>query len=395
MLISKIVNIKNLRKILLKTQTLMYIYILLGLGASLHLYLLGPRMFAGREYTHYNNYFTFKYSYQHLVQNKDLYKEYPEEHWDYYKYSPTFALMMLPFTYLPDLPGLILWNILNALMLFFALKHLALEERTKALIMWFVALELLTSIQNVQSNGLVAGLIIFSYILMEKDRSLFATLLISITVYIKIFTAITFLLILLYPRKIRNVIYSVIWIFILGFLPLLSISYSQLKFLYSSWLNLLNWDYSDSAGLSVMGWLHSWFNINLPKDYVIFTGLTLLLLPLLQFKNYKLPEFRLNFLASMLIWMVIFNHKAESPTYIIALSGVALWYFTKARNTTNLILVILAYIFTSLSPTDIFPRFLRDNYVIPYVLKAIPCILIWFKLQYELILRKLAAIHFY
>ncbi len=346
-------------------------------------------MFAGRLYTHYNNYMTFKHSFIHLIQNKDLYIEYPDEHWDLYKYSPTFALFMFPFYYLPNLLGLLLWDLLNSLFLFFAIKSLHIHDRTKSLILWFTAIELLTSIQNEQSNGLVAGLLILAFAMFEENKPFFATLFISISAYIKIFGIAGFLLILFYPKKVKSIFYSIFWMLTLALLPLLVISPAQLKFLYLRWFELLRWDYSESAGLSVMGWLNSWFKFNPPKDLIVAIGALILLVPLLNFKNYEKFIFRLTFLASILIWVVIFNHKAESATYVIAISGVALWYFIQKRKTENLILLIFAFIFTSLSPTDIFPKFLRDAFVIPYVLKAVPCIFIWFKLNFELIFQKL------
>ena len=70
----------------------------------------------------------------------------------------------------------------------------------------------------------------------------------------------------------------------------------------------------------------------------------------------------------------------ESPTYIIAMAGVSIWYFSQARTVTNMILVIVAFIFSSLSQTDVFPRSLQDNFIDPYIIKAVPCIIIWVKL---------------
>ncbi len=382
------INFEKVKNSLINLKTLLLIYILLAIASSLHSYFIGPQMFAGRLYTHYNNYMTFKYSYFHLIQNKDLYIEYPDEHWDYYKYSPTFALMMFPFAYLPNLIGLILWNLVNSLVLFFAFKSLNVDDKLKSLMLWFIAIELLTSIQNEQSNGLIAGLLILSFTLMEKEKLLLATLLISITAYIKIFGAFGALLVLLYPKRFKAIIYLAIWMVVLGLLPLIVISPEQLKFLYSSWLNLLKWDYQGSHGLSVMNWLRSWFNLEVPKNYILVPGLILLLLPLLKFKKFDDYGFRIMFLASILIWVVIFNHKAESPTYVIAISGVALWYFIQVRKIENLLLLVFAFVFTSLSPTDIFPKTLRDSFVIPYVLKAAPCIFIWFKLIYELLFDK-------
>ena len=35
--------------------------------------------------------------------------------------------------------------------------------------------------------------------------------------------------------------------------------------------------------------------------------------------------------------------------------------------------------------SDIIPRFLREEYVKPYALKALPVVIVWFKLCYEVI----------
>jgi len=47
------------------------------------------------------------------MEGKDLYAPYPNEYWDLYKYSPTFALLMAPLALLPTLAGLAGWNLLN------------------------------------------------------------------------------------------------------------------------------------------------------------------------------------------------------------------------------------------------------------------------------------------
>ncbi|MEP6804623.1 MAG: hypothetical protein ABI892_08875, partial [Flavobacterium sp.] len=49
----------------------------------------------------------------------------------------------------------------------------------------------------------------------------------------------------------------------------------------------------------------------------------------------------------------------------------------------------LAFVFTALSPTDVFPPFIRNEWMKPYVIKAVPCILIWAKITYDLLAVKL------
>jgi hypothetical protein len=50
---------------------------------------------------------------------------------------------------------------------------------------------------------------------------------------------------------------------------------------------------------------------------------------------------------------------------------------------------VLAFVFTTLSPTDLFPPFIRNEFFWPYVVKAVPCILIWGKVIYDLLFTEL------
>lgn len=74
--------------------------------------------------------------------------------------------------------------------------------------------------------------------------------------------------------------------------------------------------------------------------------------------------------------------------------GVSIWYVTAPwkRSRADIILMIFAFILTSMSPSDLFPAYLRKNYVIPYALKALPCALIWFKLVYEMCFKDYAKL---
>ncbi|MCX6310249.1 MAG: glycosyltransferase family 87 protein [Bacteroidetes bacterium] len=350
---------------------------------------LPPRISeTGLKFTHYNNYLIFKQSYFHLIQNKDLYQLYPVEHWDYYKYSPTFSLLMAPFVYLPDAAGLFLWNTLNVLVLFFALRKLpSLTDKNRLLLLGFILIELITSIQNSQSNALIAGLVIFAFLSLEKKQVGLAALFIVLTVFIKLFGLVAFALFMFYPNKPKAILYTIAWTLLLAILPLCVVPFSQLQFLYQSWLHLLQNDHSASIGFSVAGWLQTWFGVE-SKNGVVFVGAIIFCLPFLKYKFFKELKFKLFFLASVLLWIVIFNHKAESPTFVIAVSGIAIWFFAQKMKIENLILLSLAFLFTVLSPTDIFPKFLRDNYVTPYVLKAVPCIIIWCKIIFDLLFYK-------
>lgn len=364
------------------------LFTLITIGITAQSFLKKNKTFdsSGLTYTHYNNYIIFKQSYFHLCENKDLYQLFPAEHWDLYKYSPSFAVLMAPMALLPDVLGLFSWNLLNVLVLFFALwKFPAATLKSRLLMLALVLIELITSTQNSQSNALIAGLLLFAFYFLEKNKLLPATLLIVLTVYIKLFGIVAFALFLLYPNKLKAALYTLFWSILILLLPLAFVSTPQLIFLYKSWFTLLQNDHGISTGLSVAGWLSTWFGLEV-KSLVVVVGVVLFCLPFYNKNYFSDLRFRILFLASILIWVIIFNHRAESATFIIAISGVAIWYFAQKPNPVNSTLLVLVILFSILSPTDLFPKLIREKYVVPFVLKAVPCIAIWIKITYDLIL---------
>lgn len=377
-----------LYRIIENKRALLLLFALVAIFASLQAYFADLKTFEpdGVLYTTYNNYVIFRQSFFHLVQHKDLYILYEKEQWDLYKYSPAFALAFGFFALLPDVAGLTLWNLANSLTLVFAVYYLPeISQRNKGFFLFFIFFEMLTSLQNEQSNGLIAGLLILAFGLLERDKYWLAALCIVGVGFIKPFGIVALALYLLYPNKVRLTYTTAAWVVFFTFVPLLAVRWEQLLFLYKSWANLLANDHSASEGLSVASWLKTWFGWNVDKTLVTAVGVVLFCLPLLRIKAYQNYTFRLLLLASVLVWVVIFNHKAESPTFIIAASGVALWYVGQVPKTENVVLLLLAFLFTVLAATDAFPRWIQNDYFQPYVIKAVPCILVWGKITFDLV----------
>lgn len=341
------------------------------------------------RFTAYNNYLIFKYSFAHLRDYKDLYVYSLDEHWDLFKYSPTFAVLMAPFYFLPDAIGLFFWNALNAVLLLWGLWIFPFRQphwRLGAVAIVFI--ELVTSLQNSQANGLMAGLIVLAFSLMERRQFLWAAFLITLSVFVKPFGVFAYAFFLFHPQVIKHAAYSLLFALVLLVLPLCLVSPQQLVFLYKSWLHLLSWDMDASIGLSVQGMLQTWFHLTPDKNHILAVGLVLLVLPLVLVRRYKDPDFRIRYLAYVLVWIIIFNHKAESPTFVIAVSGVAVWYMSAKKNLWRNALLALVLVFTVLSPTDIFTHEIRQQYIIPYVLKAVPCILVFLAILGDLFVQK-------
>ena len=76
---------------------------------------------------HNNNFEIFRTAWGNLVAGRDLYAANPSHH-DFFKYSPTFALLFAPFAMVPFGVGMVFWNAVNAGALYWGLGQV-LEPR--------------------------------------------------------------------------------------------------------------------------------------------------------------------------------------------------------------------------------------------------------------------------
>lgn len=364
------------------------VYMLAIILVTLQSYLL-PLQSYGTEgflYTHYNNYIIFKQSFFHLIQHKNLYLWYEPEQWDLFKYSPSFALLFGVFAYLPDPIGLLIWNILNVGCLIVALVQVPrLPDRARVIMLFFILVEVVISIQSTQSNALIAGLLVLAFIAMERNRPMLAAVLITSTVFIKLFGLFGFGLFLFYPCRWKGAIAAAMSMILFAFLPLIVLPWSELMMQYQGWYDTLAEDRVET-GLSVLGWFQSWFGLNANPNTVVLIGFLMLLVPLLRWRCWIYYPFRLMALASVLIWVVIFNHMAESPTFVIAVTGVGIWFFARSRPGYQQFWLWFILLFTSLSTTDLFPKDFQLSVVEPFVLKAVPCIALWVWITIEMLI---------
>jgi len=367
----------------------------------------------GGFYSHYNNYIIFKQSFFHLIASQDLYIHYPQEQYDLFKYPPTFALLFAPFSMLPDFLGYSIWTALNLLLPVFAIYKLqGVSSRVKAAMSAPLLLEGFTSALNSQSNGLMLGLLLFAFVAMQNGRISQAVLFIWLTAFIKLFGVLFFAMLLVFPGALRKSLLRVPVIFVvLYLLPLPVLGWEGLQQQYASMFNLLAHDHGYFVKYSVMGWLQQWFGLRPNKNLILILGLGLQCLPLLvliikqklwrsgslqQMNSKSLERWQFLFAASWLLWMVIFNHMAESATYVIAVGGAMLAFsqfksmnnadFEPVKNTQLdddrynspwILAFIMMFLFTMLGPTDIYPKEVRFWIVETAQLKAFPCILLW------------------
>jgi hypothetical protein len=339
-----------------------------------------------------NNYTIYSQSFYHLIHHQTLYGYFDKEYFDLYLYSPSFPFIIMLFALMPVSVGVTLWCVFNALVLFFAVRLLNIDEKKKLFIHWFVLAELITSIQNVQVNPLVAALFILAFIAFEKKKVGLAALIIALSMFIKVFGIVGASLFILYPGRLKFIVYFILWSIVIFFSPLIFISYHELIEQYKGWFNtILSLHSMNEGDFSAMQLLASLFRFTLSDSgrYMMQgTAVILFCVKYIRYKQYENPQYKLLFLASILVWCTIFNNAVESPSFIIAITGVSIWYIADAKSKLNLFLLIFALILTSFSHSDLFPRVIRDRFVDPYVLKCLPCFLVWIKIEFELVFGK-------
>ena len=98
-------------------------------------------------------------------------------------------------------------------------------------------------------------------------------------------------------------------------------------------------------------------------------------------------------LALMLMFVNIFSTGAENSSYIISMLGVAIWFIAVPwkRSPLDIGLLVFCFVLTSLSSTDLFPGDLRTYWIRAFSLKALPVVIIWLKLVWEMCTRDYAS----
>ena len=346
----------------------------------------------------HNNFLIFRGVFWHTLQKLSLYDFYPKEYNDHNHYGPIFSLVIAPFAVVPDALGLLGWLVVLALGMYYAVRRLPLEEGRQIFLYWFCAHELLTALQMQQFNIAIAAIIVGSFAAIEKGREVTAAFLIVLGTFVKLYGVVGLAFFFFVKRKPRFILALIGWSVVCFVAPMLLSSPEYVLGQYVEWYERLAAKNGENTfalmqNISLLGMIRKVSGSASYSDlWVILPGLALFGLPYLRFGQYRHLAFRYGILSSVLLFVVLFSTGSESSTYIIPFAGIALWYVTSPWKRTgwDVALMVFAFVLSSLSPSDLFPRSLREAYVLPYALKALPPTLIWLRLSYELLTRDYA-----
>jgi hypothetical protein len=340
-----------------------------------------------------NNFWIFREAFRHLRTGADLYAAYPEAHADLFKYSPTFALLFAPFALLPPTVGYALWAAACAFAVWFGVSRLV-PARPAAIALGIAWIAVLGDLQRAQSNALVAGLMVIAWVGFERGKQAGAATAIAAGAFVKIFPLAAGMGALLHRKWLQFCLILVGVIAVGAALPFLAAAPGTLGEQYASWYAIETHDAAEQPRIGVggadlyaglMGQFRVWFGADWPHWPTQIAGLAILMLPLLtQRSRFGERIFRVQLLASLLVFCVLFNHQAESPSYVIAMIGVALWYATSEKAGWRTALMVACLVIVNLASTDLMPRSLYREYYVPWLLKTVPLIPMWIVMQLEL-----------
>ncbi|WP_291403979.1 glycosyltransferase family 87 protein [Daejeonella sp.] len=342
----------------------------------------------------FNNYLIFKFTFYSLVNERNFFLPQPENFQHYNLYGPIFSVFIAPFAILPNWLGHTLWTIFNSSVLFIAIRKLPLPSGATLAIILIAAHENLTSILSSQFNPSMTAIILLSFSFIVKKKDFWAAFMIVLGTFIKLYGIVGLAFFFFSSDKKKLILGLIFWSIIAFTLPMLFSSPEFIIQSYKDWYlavsqkNIMNSTLITDQDICLMGMVRRISGDNSIQNWpFILAGLILFILPYFRFSQFKENNFRLMLLASTLIFTVIFSTSSESPTYVIAFVGVAIWFVIQPspKNKWILFLFIFAFLLTSMSPSDLFPKFIRNEYIKPYSLKALPCVLIWFTIIYQML----------
>ncbi|SDH17939.1 glycosyltransferase family 87 protein [Chitinophaga filiformis] len=333
----------------------------------------------------YNNFIIFRTSFYHLVHKLPLYQLYPAEYYDYFLYHPSFPVLFAPFALLPKEVGLLGWMLASTAIFLYMIRKLPFADTIKCMVAWFLLIELSNAIQSEQTNPAMASFMVLTVVSLQRQQSMRAALFAALCFFIKGYGAITGLAFLFFPRKGAFIGWGLVWTIVGSALPLLFISPQLLWQHYVDWFQLLTSTTIKEDG-SLLGMLHVMLGlktsaIELFDKIALLVAVAMLLHALICGLVKRMQGYPWMLLAYLLIWIVVFNQSTESPTYVMAVTGVAIGCYTMPLSPGwRKGLLWFTLVVVSLSPTDLMPRFI-NQYAIAWHIKALPCTVVLLFLQ--------------
>jgi hypothetical protein len=151
--------------------------------------------------------------------------------------------------------------------------------------------------------------------------------------------------------------------------------------------------YQNMVDITIQGMVKRVFNLpTLSKFYFIIPGLIIFALQYIHFNYFKHAVYRLYLLCSVLLFIIIFNPGTESPTYIIGVPAICLWYSLQTKTKWINFIFVVSIFFSSFSYSDLLTPWLRKEIMMPYALKVVGCFIVWIVIVIQILTKQFLAV---
>jgi hypothetical protein len=276
---------------------------------------------------------------------------------DEFLYGPLFTILFAPFAYLPTWLGPFIWNLFSFTIFFLSVFKLPQQfnYKKKCKIFLYSLLVLANNLMYYQYNVIVAGIFLLAFTYMESNKMVYAILLIGISGFTKIYGIFQYTILVLYKRFWKNSLFILIPISAILFLiPIIHLPKIGIFDLYKLWFHGLQY-HSDSRTWQSIFYIKLLFQTP-PRHAVIYqmgSFVLILLFGLLNLKRSRDFSYRAQTMGILMGWLIFFSSAPEIGTYLIAILGYLLWYYTIEKNKFDRILFILNFILLVVVPQDI------------------------------------------
>ena len=364
------------------------------------LWLLLAVISAATKVNRSNNFLIFKGTFWHAYNGTSLYEAYPAEYFDVNHYGPLFSLVIAPFAVVPHFVGLLAWTVSLTAFLYVAIRWSQFSQRQQIFLLWFCAHELLTALFMQQFNIAIAAIIVLTYYCIEREKDFWAAFFIMLGTFVKLYSIVGLAFFFFSKHKVNLVGSLIFWAAVMFVAPMPFFhGWDYIVSQYGEWyISLSNKNAENLASIaqniSLLGMVRRTTGLAFSDLWLIVPGLVLFALPYLRISQYKHMAFRQTILASTMMFVILFSTGSESSGYITPFVGVVIWYTAAPwqRTRWDIALMVFVFILSSMSPSDLFPAYIKKEWVQPYALKALPVTLVWFKLCYEMITKDYQAI---
>ncbi|RFS23023.1 DUF2029 domain-containing protein [Chitinophaga silvatica] len=340
----------------------------------------------------YNNYVIFRNVFYHVCDQLPLYIPYPNEYNDVNLYGPVFSLVIAPFALLPIGIGALLWSMGGTAALYFAIRKLPITRIQQGVVLILCSQEMMGASTWFQLNQYIGAFIILTFVYTIKGKEMWAAFFIVLGTLTKFYGIVGLAFFFFSPNPWRFIYSLILWSVVLFVLPMAISSPTYIVHSYVEWIealvhkNAINVDgFVTFQDLSAGGFIKRVFHIPWLSNMAVLIPATLIFMLQYTRLQYRFnSRYRLYILCSALLFPVLFSTSAESPTYIIAVPALCIWYAIQPATRANNIYIFFSILLVSFSHSDLLTPWFRTNIAIPYAIKALPCLVMYLRLAYEI-----------